>query len=42
MIGGKDKFVGNFEDPILALIPTSSPKRFVQVTPDDIKTIEFN
>lgn len=42
MIGGKDKFVGNFEDAILALIPTSSPKRFIQVTPDDIKTIEFN
>lgn len=42
IIGGKDKFLGNFEDPILALIPTSSSKRFIQVTPDEIKTIEFN
>ena len=41
MIGGKDKFLGNFEDGILALIPTSSSKRFIQVTPDRIKTIEF-
>ena len=42
VIGGKDKFTGSFDDAILALIPTSSPKRFIQVTPNDIKTIEFN
>ncbi|MBO4775145.1 MAG: hypothetical protein J5515_00900 [Lachnospiraceae bacterium] len=42
MIGGKDKFLGNFDDGILALIPTSSSKRFIQVTPNRIKTIEFN
>ena len=42
VIGGKDKFQGSFDDAILALIPTSSPKRFIQVTPNDIKTIEFN
>ena len=42
VIGGKDKFTGSFDDAILALISTSSPKRFIQVTPNDIKTIEFN
>ena len=42
IIGGKDKFVGNLEGGILTLIPTSSPKRFIQVTPSYIKTIEFN
>ena len=42
MIGGKDKFLGTFEDGILVLIPTSSSKRFIQVTPDRIKTIEFD
>ena len=42
IIGGKDKFMGSFDDAILALIPTSSPKRFIQVTTNDIKTIEFN
>ena len=42
VIGGKDKFVGNFESATLALIPTANTKRFIQVTPDDIKTIEFN
>ena len=42
VIGGKDKFTGSFDNAILALIPTSSPKRFIQVTPNDIKTIEFN
>ena len=42
VIGGKDKFLGNLEDGILALIPTSSPKRFIQVTPNRIKTLEFN
>lgn len=40
-IGGTDKFLGNFEDTILALVPTSTPKRFILVTPDYIKTIEF-
>ncbi|MCR5847289.1 MAG: DUF5711 family protein [Lachnospiraceae bacterium] len=41
IIGGKDKFTGNFEDAVLTLIPTSNPKRFIEVTPDAIKTIEF-
>lgn len=42
VIGGQDKFVGNVEDTILALLPTSSPRRMIMVTPDNIKTIEFN
>ncbi len=41
IIGGKDKFIGNLEDGILALVPTTSSKRFIQVTPNRIKTIEF-
>lgn len=41
VIGGKDKFVGNLEDAILALVPTASSRKFIQVTPDRIKTIEF-
>ncbi|MCR4649453.1 MAG: DUF5711 family protein [Lachnospiraceae bacterium] len=42
VIGGRDKFIGTLEDGILALIPTSSPKRFIQVTPNRIKTLEFD
>jgi len=41
-IGGKDKYSGSLEDGILAFIPTSTPKRFIQVTPNRIKTIEFD
>lgn len=41
IIGGRDKFVGNFEDAVLTLIPTTNPRRFIEVTPDAIKTIEF-
>ncbi len=41
VIGGADKFVGNLDDTILALIPTAQQKRFELVTYDGIKTIEF-
>lgn len=42
VIGGADKFVGNLDDTILALLPTAQPKKFVLVTFDEIKTIEFD
>lgn len=41
IIGGKDKFMGNVEETILAMLPTSSPKKMVLITPDEIKTVEF-
>lgn len=42
VIGGVDKFIGNLDDAILALIPTSQSKRFEMVTYSGIKTIEFD
>ena len=41
VIGGVNKYEGSFEETILALIPTATSKRFILVTPDYIKTIEF-
>lgn len=41
VLGGVDKYVGNLEDTILTLIPTAKPQRFVLVTNNEIKTIEF-
>lgn len=41
-IGGKDKFMGNVEETILAMLPTSSSKKMILITPDEIKTVEFN
>ena len=40
-IGGVDKFVGNYDSAILAMIPTSNLRRFIIVTPDEIQTVEF-
>ena len=40
-VGGSDKFVGSLEYAILAITPTSNLRKFVVVTPDQIKTIEF-
>lgn len=42
VIGGNDKFMGNVDDTILALIPTTSQRKMIMITPDNIKTIEFN
>ena len=40
-IGGVDKYVGNYDNAILAMIPTSNLRRFIIVTPDEIQTVEF-
>lgn len=40
-IGGSDKFLGNFDETILTILPTGSSKRFYIVTPDRIETVEL-
>lgn len=40
-IKGVDKFVGNFDQNISLLIPTSSMYKYIAVTADSINTIEL-
>ncbi len=40
-IGGKNKFVGNFDATVLTMMPTSSPQRYVLITNEEMMTVEL-
>ena len=38
---GKEKYNGNFEEPVIAISATDSPKKFIFVKEDTLETVRF-